>query len=99
MEPRPLKELLQLLLDEGNSRFVISNYEGLCYFIAYLYRLGLFSVEECRILNGFIRENRPGRKSEHFDESMSNWSFYWKIYEWPPRKRWLEDQIKNVAIN
>jgi hypothetical protein len=104
METRSTKELLQLVLNEGNKRseehwFGYKTFEqnGLCGLITSMYGYReILNNYEFNTLRKFISDNRPRSGSKHYSKRCAHSPFYWRIGAWNPRKLWLEDQIKNM---
>ena len=95
---RTIKELLQLILKEGNLGFS-TLYDvnfGLCSFIYHLKEIGEITMDEFIAVKKYIRENRPKSGSKHYRKSQAHSEFYWKILTWAPRRNWLIDQIKSL---
>lgn len=95
---RTTKELLQLILKEGNQSFT-TRYDanfGLCSFIYHLKEIGKITIEEHIAVKKYIKGNRPKSGTIHYRKSRAHSEFYWKIYAWTPRRKWLIDQIKSL---
>jgi hypothetical protein len=99
------KELLQIILTQGNISFKKGNknsdlyyegYMGLCGFITDLCRLNVIDSVEADILENFINNNRPEPNSPHYNISQGSSPYYWRNGSWRPRKKWLKDMIKSL---
>lgn len=85
---RTTKELLQLMLN--HIRWMGGF--GLCALIWELYREGLISFEEEKILIRYLKENRPKNLRTYF---KSPW--YWTQGRQRPRIKWLKKHIKILS--
>jgi hypothetical protein len=94
METRSIKELLQLTLTIGNKQF--KGEFGLCGLVLFLYLRGNITLNEYNDVNCFIINNRPQKGSPHYIDSYKDFAYFWKPGCWDPRKKWLENQIKNM---
>ena len=108
---RTTKQLLKILLKQGNKNFekgntendlYIQGYKGLCGFTIELRDRDIITPDECDALLHFIEKNRPTKKSPHYyKDKISLYdlqAYYWPIGLWQPRKAWLEDQIWYLEI-
>jgi len=105
---RTTKQLLKILLKQGNKNFEKGNpddllyengYKGLCGFACNLRDKDIITCNECDTLIHFIEKNRPIEKSPHYyRDPNDHQAYYWPIGLWQPRKAWLEDQIWYLEI-
>lgn len=96
---RTIKELLIIMRDKGS----IFNAQGLCVLAAVLYYItGDITFNEAIIIRDYIYNNRPSfksplcRKADRYSE-RSDSAYYWKLYAWEPRLRWLNYHIKKLS--
>lgn len=95
MKPRPISELLQILLDNFDSIFS----EGLCYTIHLAYVRSFITFEEKCELEHYIHYNRPKYNffSAVFNDVLPpERTYYWKKNEKKPRIKWLKEHIKKT---
>jgi hypothetical protein len=102
---RNLKELLKITLKKGNLLFkkgiphddlYYNGFIGLCGFVNYLKYSETITFDEYISLIDFITENKPKFDSPHYATNQKHMGYFWKEGQWNPRKKWLEEQIKNI---
>jgi hypothetical protein len=101
-EPRPMKVLLQIALDNIEDKFVNGYTRGLCSCVCTLNSIGLIGHEEYKLLNLYIEKNiRPysfwGRifRKAYTKKNKNTESSYWfKPGELKPRVRYLKYLLK-----
>ena len=82
--PRPLKKLLQIMLDNMNLLRT-----GLCWLSNCLVRDNIISLEEMRIILDFIGEH----PTEYYKTNL----YYWPAGEKSPRIAFLKRHIKKLS--
>lgn len=83
-QPRPIKELLQVMLDNLDEFLSF----GLCYLARRLWRRNLISgKEEEDIILNYIDLNGP--------EADDN-GYCWPPFQIEPRRAWLKEQIEKL---
>lgn len=91
---RTLKELLIALRD-----YVMANpykYSGLCVYIACLAHRDIITLEEEKVLNTFIRDNKPKRFRRFYKKACKNSAWYWEAYDAKIRVKWLNYHINKL---
>jgi len=88
---RSIKELLILLLKHERT-FKDEGITGLCHLATHLYFSHIISDDEYLLLNKYTKDNKPSINSIHYNKHLYN-GYYWKVYVWAPRARWLKDEI------
>ena len=91
-EERSIKELLEVML-ENQELFN----GGLCSWAWYMYREDKITFEEYRILDCYIRENRPSKFSSLEAWNYQNRGYYWKYNNIKPRIKWIKKHIKKLS--
>ena len=90
-EPRTIKELLQLMLDNVN---LIE--DGLCGLQTKLRCFDIITAEERFLIHNYIDHNRPSKFSS-IDAFKNRGSlFYWERGAKEPRIKWLKNHIKKI---
>jgi|WetSurMetagenome_2_1015567.scaffolds.fasta_scaffold273675_2 hypothetical protein len=73
-------------------------YSGLCKLVINCKLCLLISTEEEMKILRYISHNKPKKDSPLFDKEWNNEiGYYWSIYEWAPRERWLNYHIKKLT--
>ena len=91
-QERSIKELLEVML---NNQELFNG--GLCSWAWHIYRDDKITLEEYRILEFYIRENRPSIFSS-VDAFMHMTSlFYWEKCNIKPRIEWINKHIKKLS--
>jgi len=72
--------------------------QGLCAWVYEVYAHKHITYDERKILEAYIKENRPSKWS-----SFSAWlhehdNFYWKCGEMKPREKWVKCHIELINI-
>ena len=92
MEPRSIKELLQVML--ANQDLFKT---GLCNWAVQLEIWSIISEEEEMLLKDYIWENRPSKWSSVDAFKHRNSTYYWKYSDIEPRVKWIKKHIKKLS--
>ena len=92
MEPRSIKELLQVML--ANQDLFKT---GLCNWSLQLEIWSIISEEEEMLLKDYIWENRPSKWSSVDAFKRRNDTYYWVCGDIQPRIKWIEKHIKKLS--
>lgn len=92
-EERPIKELLQLMLE--NQKLFIN---GLCSWKANLYLEDVINMEESIALAIFIDNNKPSKYSSFaaYKHRNARDGYYWQADNIKPRVKWLKKHISRL---
>jgi len=90
------KQLLQIILTDGDKNFKNESNYGICGFSTSLVRCGEINATECHKIKKYIKTHRPKPGDKHYRPSHKNSPYYWATGAWKPRRKWLKDQIKNM---
>ena len=88
---RPIKELLQVMLD-NTVLFKV----GLCRFTELLLDYRLITFEENIILRDYIYDNRPSKFSSIDAFINRDEGYFWPCGKIEPRIKWIRTHIKKL---
>lgn len=95
---RTINELLTIL--KANCRIRNGNVllDGLCHEAARIYDVGLITSDEFYLLKEYIYDNMPERTWTDKFGFVRNSLYGWPKCEWPPRLKWLNEQIELTKL-
>jgi hypothetical protein len=96
MKERPIKELLQIVLFEGDKDFKNDGAYGLCGFSVGLIVTDKITTREYLRIRKYINKNRPKPGDKHYRTSCKKDPYFWRVEAWGPRRKWLKDQINQL---
>ena len=88
MKTRPMRKLLELLLEQTEKECR----DGLCLNTAKLLACHIINAKECNNLLKYIDRNRP-TEGVYFDPEMNKLVHYWEPGEKEPRIAWLKYRL------
>jgi len=93
MNPRPLKQLLRILLSN-----ILGHYteRGLCTSSSDIYHFNKITYEEYLTIREFIEINRPKWYHRHGSIRYNKSPWYWNRHDVQPRIDWLTYQIAKL---
>jgi hypothetical protein len=94
MKTRPIKELLQLLLDTFKENDDL-NKNGLCYLLQVMNDRGIITREEFHLVNNFIQANRP-TSGKFYDADWKDTIHFWPPDDTKTRIEWMECLINEL---
>lgn len=94
---RPIKELLQLMLD--NPQCFQYHPTGLCQWVYEMCNDALVNRVERDKVHAYIKQNRPNKYSSLGAFTHSHRNYYWKPGRIEPRIKWLNQHIKKLSDN
>ena len=94
MAVRPIKELLQILLDNISDMPL-----GLCGLVNLMSADDIITGDEHWELIGYINKNKPMNfyRFKGFFSDDGKYNFYWPVGDKIPRSKWLKKHIRKLS--